>query len=264
MSVLVLSHAAFAEEAGQFTPVWSGFYVGGNMGYAGGNSAPDESTYHVNGLVGTFANEWFNGESSKKGNSFTGGFQAGYNHQIGSSFVLGLEADFNFAKARSQYSATYAGSLFAEPSYEYNLEEELQTTSQIDWFGTIRPRLGFLPQERLMLYGTGGFAFAKVKSSGGYAWREHGFWWGGPEGDHFFDRSGGFKESSSDIRTGWTVGGGAEYALTEKFSLKGEYLFVNLGKKSHTSYGDAAAAQSVTWKDDVNFSTIRLGVNYKF
>ena len=111
----------------------------------------------------------------------------------------------------------------------------LHTSSNVEWFGTIRPRIGYLPQNNLMIYATGGLAYGGVKSSGGYSWREHGFWWGGP-GDHFFDRSGGFDNSSSDIRVGWTMGGGAEYALSQHFSLKVEYLFVDLGGKNHISY----------------------------
>lgn len=246
---------------GPFTS-WTGGYVGLSAGGGWSNGTPSDNTYHLRGEDGTFGNGWFGAEGSKEDGSLVGGIQTGYNYQAG-NFVFGIEGDFHLSKVKSQYSATTDESLYAEPNYEYHLEEDLHTSSTVQWFGTLRPRIGYLPQERLMVYATGGLAFGSVKSSGGYNWREHGFWWGGP-GDHFFDRTGGFDDSSSDVRAGWTLGGGLEYALSQHLSLKAEYLFVDLGGKNHISYSTDEEGEYAIWKDHPKFSTLQFGINYKF
>lgn len=244
---------------------WTGAYAGVNagIGWNAGNQI-DGTTYHLDGDVGTYDNEWFNSQSDSNKNSFTGGAQIGYNYQFG-SVVLGIEADLNYLNAKSSYSADYFETLYsdASPDYNYNLKEDLDAESKIEWFGTIRPRIGVTPSERLLVYGTGGLAYGKVKSSGGYQWHEYGYWWGGP-GDHNFDRSGGFSGSSSSIRWGWTIGAGTEYALTDKISLKGEYLYTDLGSKDHTAFSPDDSEESVTWSDSAKFHSVRVGLNYKF
>ena len=75
--------------------------------------------------------------------------------------------------------------------------------------------------------------------------------------------------SPSSTRVGWTVGGGVEYALTNNWTIKGEYLYANLGSSSFTSVGNAAAATFfpgvyASGKVNYNASIFRAGVNYKF
>jgi outer membrane immunogenic protein len=59
------------------------------------------------------------------------------------------------------------------------------------------------------------------------------------------------KKSNSN-RNGWTVGGGLEYALTDNFSVRGEYLYVNIPKTKEKKISS------------MDFSVIRAGLNYKF
>lgn len=244
---------------------WSGLYVGVNagIGWPAGNEISDTAYHHPDYGLGTFGNGWFDSQSSSDDASFTGGAQIGYNQQFG-NFVFGIEADFNYLNARSSYTATTDQTLTAAPNYEYNLAEDLITEAKIEWFGTIRPRIGVTPAERLLVYGTGGLAYGQVKSSASYDWHEYGFWWGGPDGDHEFDRSGGFNGSSSGVRWGWTIGAGAEYALTESISLKGEYLYVDLGNKNHSVVSPEDSAELITWSDSAQFHAVRVGLNYKF
>jgi outer membrane immunogenic protein len=261
------AHGATAGEA--FS--WTGFYAGFTIGAAGrdGDGLAD-TTYHLDGDTGTFANEWFDSEGYSGGHAGAAGAQVGYVNQTG-SLVFGVESDLSFANAQSGYSASYFGTLYSEatpadpesPPYNYNLSEEMTAKSDVEWFGTLRARLGVTPSERLLVYGTGGLAYGSVRNTGGYQWHEYGFWWGGP-GDHFFDRSGGFEGSSSDVRWGWALGAGAEYALTDRFSIKGEYLLVDLGSAEHTALSDEDDTESVTWSDSVRFSTLRVGLNYRF
>ncbi|QPC45458.1 porin family protein [Kaustia mangrovi] len=162
----------------------------------------------------------------------------------------------------NDYRASDITDLYEGESYNYHLREHLDAKSRVEWFGTIRSRLGFTPVDRLLVYATGGLAYGRVKSTGNYDWHEYGFWWG--EGDHFFDRSGGFNGSNSQVRWGWTVGAGAEYAIARNATVKAEYLFVDLGKKHHTVSNPADSGESISWKDSVKLNVVRVGLNYQF
>jgi outer membrane immunogenic protein len=107
-----------------------------------------------------------------------------------------------------------------------------ETTNK--WLGTVRGRLGYAI-DRFMPYITGGAAFGKVEA----------------------DVPG--TGSASDTRFGWTVGAGAEYALSQNWSVKGEYLYVDLGSFN------CGGACGVT-PNDVSFKShvLRAGVNYRF
>ena len=87
-----------------------------------------------------------------------------------------------------------------------------QVGSKINYFGTIRGRLGFLPTERVMLYGTGGAAYGETESFA--------------EADF-----AGLDISTSDTNWGWTAGGGVEVAVTDNITLQAEYLYVDLGSQ---------------------------------
>lgn len=105
---------------------------------------------------------------------------------------------------------------------------------KVNWFGTTRARLGYTPVDRFMVYATGGVAYGKIKA---------------------YDN----VSSQSDTRVGYTVGAGAEYALTNNVTLKSEYLYTDLGK---LKLNDVAGNRVGEVK--APFHTVRVGVNYKF
>lgn len=119
------------------------------------------------------------------------------------------------------------------------IEADLQLNSADDtfaawkfsnpWFGTVRGRLGYAVNN-VLLYGTGGLAFGTLKTE-----------------------FGGVSESQTSA--GWTIGVGAEYAINQNWSAKIEYLYVDLGEKNFLLTG---------LPHDYQFSTVRLGVNYRF
>jgi outer membrane immunogenic protein len=140
---------------------WSGFYVGGTLGYGWRDNRattfaqadPLVTAVTCGGtLGGTCAPPASSGLS---GGVF--GFQAGYNWQFASRWLLGVETDINFS--------SISGSATSAP-YRIGLVTAQNTVDQsIDWFGTVRARLGFLATDRLLVYGTGGFAYAQVGES---------------------------------------------------------------------------------------------------
>ena len=236
VAMLVITSPVLAADAVVSEPVapvadvdtfsWTGGYIGINAGYGGGKfkhplSAKDEA------LGETRA-----GSLNFDADGFVGGAQAGYNWQLDNGIVVGAEADFQSSTVKGNKSYNW------DP---YTLKGE----TKVDWFGTVRARLGYVPMERLLVYGTGGLAYGKVKTSGTLS-----------------DGVDSISGSTSKTKAGWTVGAGAEYALDTNWTVKGEYLYTDLGKRKIGEYTDADL--TVTQKSDVKFHTIRAGLNFKF
>jgi outer membrane immunogenic protein len=229
---------------------WTGFYVGLNAGGAWSESNATTSTiFSPTGYfattsvpaIGTVGNQNLNRTS------FTGGVTGGYNWQINNA-VIGVEGDFNYFGFKKSASGTGIYPCCAPTSFTVN------TSASADWLATLRGRVGFLATPALLLYGTGGLAVANVRSS--YL---------------FTDTFAAANESASisSTRYGWTAGAGAEYALMNGWSIKAEYLYVDLGRASTTSTNLTAAG--VAFPSNVFTHTVnlrsnigRVGVNYKF
>jgi len=271
MKSLLISAAAaaalFAAPAMADSPVarWTGFYVGGNVGGGWGN-------HHIDSVANDpAASTFFTAatavptSTSFDSSGIVGGLQLGYNWQLNRNWLIGLEADFNGSNVRGSRSDPLAGT--------HGFLEVMSFEERIKWFGTLRGRLGYLPSENLLAYITGGFAYGRVDRSGSYAFTAGG---GGGSGTTL----GGFSilcanpatcfaGSSSNTTTGWTVGGGLEYALWGNFTVRVEYLYVSLASKSLTETainfipGTVPSSFNANF-DRTNFNVARLGVNYRF
>ena len=228
---------------------WTGFYVGANIGGIWKNGNNTGSLV----VPGTFI--FLQGDLPNGGNSgnsgVIGGGQAGYNWQTG-MFVLGVETDFQGTSVSR--SVDRIGPTFLFPNGQTDFLS-VHAKASLDWLGTTRARVGFVatPDNRLMFYGTGGVAYA-----------------GGSSNFTVFDNLGGvWTGSPSSSRTGWTLGAGVEYAITYNWTLKAEYLYVDLGSKTITTAANAFAALNfpgvyATAKFNYDASIFRVGVNYKF
>jgi outer membrane immunogenic protein len=151
-----------------------------------------------------------------------GGAHAGYNYQI-NQFVLGLEGDIDGTGiSRSVVDPTTATVFGARIPVE----------------GSIRGRAG-VAWDRAFLYATGGAAFADVQTS----------------------YTGGITpfSSTSSGRVGWTLGGGVEYAVTNAWSVRGEYRYSDFGHQTI-----AIAPVAVPVDTHVTEHAVRVGFSYKF
>ena len=222
---------------------WTGFYVGLNLG-----AAVNDTPYTVS-PSGSFSGSAYAPSNSLRtdsanitGGAFTGGAQFGYNYQSGSE-VLGLETDFNYNSADNSDSDNRALQSPLLGRFYHSV------TEKVDYFGTLRCRLGYTPADRLLLYATGGLAYGDVSSKSDVLFTG--------TGDRYID-------SSSVLQVGWTVGGGVEYAINGHWSVKSEYLLVDLGSSNYT-YGAAHfPGFTYTTQMEATEHVFRLGVNYKF
>jgi outer membrane immunogenic protein len=222
---------------------WTGFYVGGNIGYSWGRSS-DTSSF-TNGAGTTL----FTSAGSSNLDGVVGGGQIGYNWQM-QNWLWGLEADIQGTGERGSRDVSCPAALCLPPAALALLGVIPATlTQQIDWFGTVRARGGILVTPRVLLYATGGLAYGAVNTSEtiGVA---------------------GFNFSNTDTRVGYTVGAGIEGAIGGNWTAKLEYLYVDLGRTSgqFTTAFAALGGGTLTsnYSSHVTDNVLRVGLNYKF
>ena len=271
----VLGGAAFAADMPVKAPVapvaapynWTGFYVGANVGGGWGNPHVD---FSPNDPFTLFFFDSASGRppaTSFRTTGAVGGLQLGYNYQFNRNFLLGLETDFDW----SGIEGSSSNAVVFHPAPVVSVPLTQKVDAKIKWFGTVRARLGYLPTQNLLAYVTGGFAYARVEQTGIYADNDGLSGFGG-FGFSFLCLGGGsacFAGSTSNVATGWTVGGGLEYAFWQHWSLKGEYLHISVEGKSLTettllvSPGTLPASFNANYSR-TNFDVARVGLNYRF
>jgi outer membrane immunogenic protein len=210
---------------------WTGFYFGGNVGYGWATSS-GTSTINVPAGFGVVVGVNATATTSGNTNGAIAGGQVGYNYQIG-ALVLGAEADMQWSgQSTTQTASCGVGCT-------------LTGTSGIDWFATVRARIGGA-FDRLLIYGTGGLAIIdatdKLSASGFGATIN--------------------LVSLSDTAIGFTAGAGLEYAITNNILAKAEFLYMQADASASGNIGliGGTASEKATVKDSI----VRLGLNYKF
>ncbi len=236
---------------------WEGFYAGGNLGYGWTNPRLDISPTNSNFLnagysfsqAGLLAN-FPDGLSTSGVNA---GFQLGYNVKL-SQFVLGIEADANYSDLTGSYGH---GPVLVAGGVDNAVDGKLSIRSLF----TLRPRIG-VAIDNLLIYATGGFAAGHVRLSETMVLNQL------PQSNNV-SGLGVFDGSELRFLTGWTLGGGAELALSDRTSLKVEYLYVDLGSinsvANFTGFTNNAingAAMTIR-ASDLQQNIVRAGINFK-
>ena len=174
--------------------------------------------------------------------SFIGGGQVGCNMQSG-TFVWGVEADISGLSARANLNGV--GVLTTGDTFT------IDSSTKNSWFGTVRGRVG-VAFDRSLLYVTGGLAVTELKYSQAYF-------------DTLINSVGAVD--ASQTKTGWTLGAGWEYAFTNNWTVKAEYLYARFGGTNgaytvvSTLGGTNAVATSVNYEQK---QIARIGLNYLF
>ncbi|WP_051357073.1 outer membrane protein [Azorhizobium doebereinerae] len=157
------------------------------------------------------------------GDGWLGGGQIGYNYQFANNVVLGVEADIDWTGVGDTNTIT-VGPLANRTNTQ---------GATLDYFGTIRARVGYA-FDRWLPYITGGAAWGRT-SFGTY-----------------------YGADTASTNWGWTVGAGLEYAITNNFTAKIEYLYVDLGGNNYIF------PNLSTLDTSFDMSVLKVGVNYKF
>jgi outer membrane immunogenic protein len=240
---------------------WTGFYIGGNVGYSWGKADSDISTDPVMANFGlpptTIPIPGFVGSDSVKPKGIIGGGQIGYNWQFSPNWVAGLEADWQASGEKASHSFTNPFSFTSSASLVTGTAVT-DYEAKISWFGTLRGRIGYA-WDRVMLYATGGLAYGEIKLAGtntvsGTA---------GALGPFLAVTAMGH----SKVNAGWTVGAGIEGALVDHWTWKAEYLYMDLGSLDDPDINLVfinASGGRVTTHTNFTDNIVRVGLNHKF
>ncbi len=219
---------------------WTGFYAGGNAGYSWGKGALNYNEPNFCCVAPTS----FSG--SNQLNGAIGGIQFGYNWQINNAWVGGLETDFQLASEKASTSFNFFSGVLTPT-----------LSSQINWFGTMRARVGYLVSPTTLVYATGGFAYGQVKGAGSFS----------DVSCPGTPCTWSFNQSATN--TGWTAGGGVEGAFpiipgwnTTNWTWKLEYLYIDLGSLSGTGF-ETDFLGTYSWSAKFTDTIVRFGVNYR-
>jgi outer membrane immunogenic protein len=237
---------------------WTGFYIGGNVGWLGMDRVNLTATPNDPATAAFFgpcsaAGGCPNTIGNTSGNGVIGGLQIGYNWQV-QNWVLGIEADGQGTGARTSNSIAVTAPGFATFSGTQSVKEQA--------FGTVRGRAGVLVSPMLLAYATGGFAWASVKESlsGGFP-----------------SLAQTFAGSNTTTDFGWTIGAGLEWAVGNGWTVGAEYLFARLdGNNSNNNNlvtaptaagctpGGVPSCQFRISTSNFDNNIARFKVNYKF
>ena len=237
---------------------WTGFYVGANAGGAIGDSQWSDPTLTPPEL------------GSHKMTGWLGGFQAGYNWQTG-HLVLGAEGTYHFSDLRGDHQNITVAALgppVALPQFGTSTD---RFSTRIDGIATLAGRIGFASDslDRTLFYAKGGAAYAS--GSAAQATNAGVLFFGGGPAPQVITFTG--NRTGSDNRWGWMAGLGLEQGLTENWSAKIEYDYLDFGTKSLRLSGTGCLASGglqacgpSTSSFDVrqNAQLLMLGISYRF
>lgn len=204
---------------------FAGFYIGAAVGYGNQDTTNTDVSIAATGSVGY------------DDGGFAGSLYSGYNIQCG-RFVVGYESDYNFLDSDNSFTDDTDPGGCGGPCYT--------VTSDIKYFGTSRLRIGLVHSDNIMIYATGGLAYAKVEST-----------------LDFFPLA--FSQSDEDWKFGWTAGGGVEFIRHGNWALRAEALYMDFGDETYgysTVLCGIGCTAAQKYEDEVWVA--RVGLTYRF
>lgn len=223
---------------------WTGFYIGVHIGHGSGSSDTFFNPLPTATQFVNLAPQTLHPDPS----GAIGGGQFGANWQHG-HFVLGVEFDISASGMDGTKTITPIVQNNGTPFPGAGFVSAHQDT---DWVATLRPRLGVTLVPRLLVYGTGGLAFAHVSEFAITDFRPVGT----TQYPAFID----------DTKKGWVGGFGAEVGLAKRWSVRGEFLHYNLGTDSKTVNAIPLLPpfQVAYTFGDTTANIVNFGLNFRF
>ena len=266
---------------------WTGWYAGVNIGGTreAASSINTQGFEVSQGLVLGAPPESVFAAAAAANTSITtgsntriiGGGQLGYNWQF-TNWVAGFETDIQgFGRQNAETGSSTTNVAFTTlvgfppiPSTD-SVSSITSASKRVDWLGTVRGRVGWLPTPTFLVYATGGLAFGGLKAQTSTTQVLQGPDVLGVNAP--YTATGGL----SAIRPGWTAGGGFEWMFAPHWSVKGEYLFYDFGNVTWNA-GTLANVTTVPFpfSDSIYYTVgtrsearfnghiARLGLNYHF
>jgi iron complex outermembrane receptor protein len=229
---------------------WAGFYLGGTVGYGWGRSSTE--TIFNDPASGA---QMFASDTSRKLDGMIGGAQAGYNWVAG-IWLAGVEGDLNYSGQRARLRAVCPGEICNPALVGIVGDPSVQAISEqgqkLEWFATLRGRLGATITPGAVAYVTGGLAVGEVMTAGTV---------------FGFDADGNPVNtivSSHNTKAGWTAGGGLEGRLVGNWTARIEYLYLDLGTVTTVPATPPNATVAAAFNSRITDNIVRVGVNYKF
>lgn len=278
LTLVAAVFAVAAEPATAQPATWTGFYVGANIGGSWGNSSSSFAVTDATTGVGRNVSS-----SDFDMNGVIGGGQVGYNWQ-NSNWVLGLEADIQASSQKGIGTsicaagslAGGAGTLFRSsclPGHvgdtaDFNTPAGSVTSTlsqSLDWFGTVRGRVGYIAAPGLLAYLTGGLAYGRIEST----LAVNGTNITGGQGTNTLILTPvSAALNTSHINTGWTIGAGTEINLSGNWTAKIEYLYVDLGTVSGSTVTPLVSVSGAflasSFNSHITDHIARFGLNYRW
>jgi opacity protein-like surface antigen len=228
---------------------WTGFYVGGFAGAAGGRTDI--------GFVGDGGTRpWVAGG--------IGGITAGYNHHLPSNWVLGVEGDIGAANIKGGRTAGAADGLSAGGASVAFSPAFYTAQDKTNWQGTVTGRVGY-SLGRTLFYAKGGAAFedSSINVACVFGPTAVNGLIGAPAPQKFCLNQALANVASFstpwNTRVGWTIGYGTEFDLGKNWSAKAEYNYLAFGR--HTALANDG---TTVLTDRADISQVKVGVNYRF
>jgi outer membrane immunogenic protein len=235
---------------------WTGFYLGGNVGAATAHASGTSDFVDTLVAGSPFAsNPQTNSLSST--NALAGG-QIGFNWQLDPRWVVGIEGDWDWTRAR--YSVCRQNDINSTACVDTGNGFET-FSARTDWLATARARLGFTVAN-VLLYGTGGAAWGRVETELMQSCLH--------KGCGIASQTQLSAASTADhTKAGWVAGLGAEAAIDSHWSVRAEWQHIDLGTitdslSTTTAVGVTTGTQTTVWSRSERFDEFRVGANYRF
>ncbi|MGY8705078.1 outer membrane beta-barrel protein [Bradyrhizobium sp. 18BD] len=230
LAATTASAADLAWQAPPAAPItfnWTGCYVGAHLG----GLVSEDRTINIAGGTVDFGTA-----------GFVGGGQVGCDHQFASNWVVGAEGRAAWSSLSSQHASTVRFPALG------NLAVPSQFGLKNDFLGSVTARLGYAYDLGWLFYARGGVAWTHEKVDDAYV---------SPAAGSAID------PSASVMRTGWTLGAGAEWAFAPNWSANVEYNYHDFGTKGPIQLISPVEGITVAHlKDTIHAATV--GVNYHY
>ena len=222
---------------------WTGFYTGGDIGGAWTNNTATWDPLPTPGGI-AFGVAVISGNNG--GSSAIGGLHTGYNWQFAPTWVAGIEGDWSWSRAGGSFTQPWV----AIPPAVVIPPASTSMSSKLDWVTSLRARFGYLVTPNVLAYATGGVAWAKFDYTANASAVLLGL---------------SAVTAQSATQAGYAVGGGLEWAITNNWLLRGEYLFYRFDNAPNVVVPTIGSANpsGFSWSG-TTLSVVRGGLSYKF